>query len=104
MSESSFSRRLRQYLDETRQDFRLLARKLDVPAPVIQRLLISADDPPQYIIKRLNQLTGKRWNTVPSVPDPFETGFDTASLSNEFMKKYHNLKEHINVVQSIKTK
>ena len=23
---------------------------------------------------------------------------------NEFMKKYHNLKEHINVVQSIKTK
>lgn len=87
MSESSFSRRLRQYLDETRQDFRLLARKLDVPAPVIQRLLISADDPPQYIIKRLNQLTGKRWNTVPSVPDPFETGFETASLSNEFMKK-----------------
>ena len=87
MAESLFSKRLRRYLDETRQDYQLLARKLDVPPPVIHRLLISGDDPPQYIIERLNKMTGKRWNTEPSVPDPFESRPTAASLSDDFMKK-----------------
>ena len=87
MAESLFSKRLRRYLDETRQDYQLLARKLDVPPPVIHRLLISGDDPPQYIIERLNKMTGKRWNTEPSVPDPFESRPAAASLSDDFMNK-----------------